>query len=156
MMGYFVPTASLRRLIGRIARRGRVQLVLPHITDVPISRYAAWFTFERLLRDGCEIYEYQPRPLHAKLFVIDDIVYTGSANLDIRSLQVNFEMSVRIHDSVLADEVRRLVEADIARSTRISSEIYARNSALFQRLLRRAAYALLSRFDYFLSRKLAD
>jgi cardiolipin synthase len=155
-MGYFVPTASLRRLIGRIARRGRVQLVLPHITDVPISRYAAWFTFGRLLRDGCEIYEYQPRPLHAKLFVIDDIVYTGSANLDIRSLQVNFEMSVRIHDSVLADEVRRLVEADIARSTRISSEIYARNSALFQRLLRRAAYALLSRFDYFLSRKLAD
>lgn len=40
IMGYFVPTASLRRMIGRIARRGRVEMVLPQTTDVPISRLA--------------------------------------------------------------------------------------------------------------------
>jgi cardiolipin synthase A/B len=69
IMGYFVPPISLRRAIGKIARRGRVRLVLPALTDVPISRFAAWHTFPRLLREGCEIYEYLPRPLHAKLIV---------------------------------------------------------------------------------------
>ena len=156
MMGYFVPTVSLRRLIGRVARRGRVKIVLPQITDVPISRYAAWFTFPRLLRDGCQIYEYQPRPLHAKLIVVDDIVYAGSANIDIRSLHLNFELSVRIQDAKLAAEVLQLVEKDISLSTRITQEVFGRNSSFFQRIIRRIAYTVLSRFDYFLSKKFVD
>ena len=156
MMGYFVPSASLRRMIGRIVRRGRVELVLPQTTDVPISRYASWFTFRRLLRDGCEIHEYRPRPLHAKLIVVDDIVYAGSANLDVRSLHLNFEMSVRVRDAGLAAEARRLIQKDIGLSRRITQEIYDQNSGIFQRLIRSAAYTLLSRFDYFLSRKFLD
>jgi len=156
VMGYFVPTVSLRRLIGRIARRGRVQIVLPQITDVPIARYAAWFTFPRLLRDGCQIYEYQPRPLHAKLIVMDDIVYAGSANIDTRSLHVNFELSVRIQDAKLAALVRKFIEKDIRLSTRITQEVYERNSSILQRIIRSGAYTLLSRFDYFLSRKFVD
>jgi cardiolipin synthase len=155
VMGYFVPTVSLRRVLGRIARRGRAELVLPQTTDVPISRYAAWFTFRRLLRDGCEIYEYRPRPLHAKLMVLDDVVYAGSSNIDIRSLHLNFEMSVRIHDPGLAAQARQLVRRDIDLSTRITQEVYDRNSGIFQRVLRRFAYTLLS-FDYFLSRKFVD
>lgn len=155
MMGYFVPSASLRRTIGRIARRGRVELVLPQTTDFPISRYAAWFTFGRLLRDGCEIHEYRPRPLHAKLIVADDIVYAGSANLDFRSLHLNFEMSVRVRDAVLAIDARQLIQKDIGLSRRITQEIYDQNSGIFQRLIRSASYALL-RFDYFLSRKFLD
>jgi cardiolipin synthase len=122
---------------------------------VPISRYAAWFTFRRLLRDGCEIYEYRPRPLHAKLMVLDDVVYAGSSNIDIRSLHLNFEMSVRIHDPGLAAQARQLVRSDIDLSTRITQEVYDRNSGIFQRVLRRFAYTLLS-FDYFLSRKFVD
>jgi cardiolipin synthase len=156
LMGYFVPTASVRRMLGRVARRGKVQLVLAQTTDVPISRYAAWFTFRRLLRDGCEIYEYQPRPLHAKMMVLDDVIYMGSANIDIRSLHFNFEMSVRIRDLKLAAQARQLVRQDIDLSTHITQEVYDRNSNIFQRIIRRIAYTVLSRFDYFLSRKFVD
>lgn len=156
IMGYFVPTVSLRRTIGRIARRGRVELILPHTTDVPISRYAAWSTFGRLLRDGCEIYEYRPRPLHAKLIVIDDIVYAGSANLDIRSLHLNFEMSLRIHDPGLAAEARKLVEGHKDLSLHITREVYERGRGWFQRLLQRTSYILLSRFDYLITRRFID
>jgi cardiolipin synthase len=155
-MGYFVPTVSLRRLIGRIARRGRAQIILSKVSDVPISRYAAWFTFPRLLRDGCQIYEYQPRPLHAKLIVVDDIVYAGSANIDIRSLHVNFELSVRIQDAKLAAEVLQLVEKDVSLSVPITLEAFNNNNGFFQRIIRRMAYTMLSRFDYFVSRKLVD
>jgi cardiolipin synthase len=156
MMGYFVPTASLRRVIGRIARRGRVEIVLPQKTDVPISRYAAWSTFKRLLRDGCEIYEYQPQPLHAKLIVIDDVVYAGSANIDIRSLHFNYEISLRVHNAKLAAEARLLVQHNIALSTRITQEIYDRSSGVFRRLIQRASYILLSRFDYLVTRRFLD
>jgi cardiolipin synthase A/B len=156
MMGYFVPTVSLRRLIGRVARRGHVQIVLPQVSDVPISRTAAWFTFPRLLRDGCHIYEYQPRPLHTKLIVIDDVVYAGSANIDIRSLHVNFELSVRIRDAKLATEVLQLIEKDIRLSTRITQEAFKHNNSFFQRIARRVAYTVLNRIDYFVSRKFVD
>ena len=156
VMGYFIPTASLRRTIGKIARRGKVELVLPQTTDIPFSRHAAWFTFRRLLRDGCEIYEYRPRPLHAKLIVIDDIVYIGSANIDVRSLHLNFEMSLRIRDAELAGQVRQLVQNDIGYSSRITQDIYNRNSSIFQRFIQRVSYTLLSRFDYFFSRKFLD
>ena len=156
VMGYFIPTASLRRTIGKISRRGKVVLVLSHTTDVPFSRHAAGFTFRRMLRDGCEIYEYHPRPLHAKLIVIDDIVYIGSTNIDVRSLHLNFEMSLRIPDAKLAVEALQLVQNDIGHSARITQDIYDRNSSIFQRFIRRLSYTLLSRFDYFFSRKFLD
>jgi cardiolipin synthase len=153
LMAYFVPSASLRRLLGRIARRGKVRLVLPHATDVPISRYAAWHTYKRLLSEGCEIYEYLPRPLHAKLLVIDDVVYVGSANIDFRSLHLNFEMTLRIQNAELAAEARELIHKTIGLSQRITQEVYDQNSGLLQRFIQRASYLLLSRFDFLISRK---
>lgn len=156
VMGYFVPSASMRRIMGRIARRGKVRIVLPWITDVPISRYAAWFTYKRLLHDGCEIYEYQPRPLHAKLLVVDDVVYVGSANVDFRSLHLNFEMIGRIHDADLAVEARQLVHDCASLSKRITQEFYEQNSGVFQRLIQRISYLVLSRFDFIFSRRFVD
>lgn len=156
MMGYFVPPVSLRRAIGKIARRGEVQLVLPALTDVPISRLAAWHTFSRLLRDGCEIYEYQPRPLHAKLIVLDDVVYVGSSNLDIRSLHLNFEMMLRIRDAALAAQALKLIENDIRLSVQITKEDYQRDMGLWQRIVRKASYMFLNRFDYIISSKFVE
>jgi cardiolipin synthase len=156
MMGYFVPPISLRRALGKIARRGEARLVLPALTDVPISRLAAWHTFARLLRDGCEIYEYQPRPLHAKLIVLDDVVYVGSSNLDIRSLHLNFEMTLRVRDAALAAQALQLIQNDIRLSVQITEEAYQKNMGLWQRIVRKASYMFLNRFDYIISRKFVE
>ncbi len=156
LMAYFVPTASLRRMIGRIAHRGRVELILPQATDIPLSRLASWSTFRRLLRDGCEIYEYQPRPLHAKVIVLDDVVYVGSMNLDTRSLHLNFELVLRVRDARLAGQARELIERDIALSRRITQDVYDQETGYTQRVARRLAYSLVSKLDYFLTRKFLD
>ncbi len=67
----------------RVAQNGgRVQLILPGKSDVLISQLAGRSLYRRLLQAGVEIYEYQPQILHAKLIIIDDIVYAGSSNLD--------------------------------------------------------------------------
>src|SRR5690348_14345773 len=86
---YFLPTWRIRRDLNRIARHGgKVQLILPGKSDVQLSQMAARSLYRRMLRSGVEIYEYEPQILHAKMFVIDDVVYAGSANLDTRSLHL--------------------------------------------------------------------
>jgi len=94
---YFLPPRRLRRLLMHVARKGgRVQLVLPGKSDVPLIRLAAHSLYQRLLRAGVEIYEYQPQILHTKLVIVDAIVYAGSSNLDTRSLNINYELLARL------------------------------------------------------------
>jgi cardiolipin synthase len=87
IIAYFLPTWRLRRDLMSVARRGgKVQLILAGKSDVLLSMLAAQGLYRRFLKGNIEIYEYQPQILHAKLIVVDDIVYLGSANLDTRML----------------------------------------------------------------------
>ncbi|HWD19627.1 MAG TPA: phosphatidylserine/phosphatidylglycerophosphate/cardiolipin synthase family protein [Verrucomicrobiae bacterium] len=111
MCAYFLPPWRMRRDLIRIARRGgRVQLILPQKSDVPFSRMAALSFYRRFLIAGVEIYEYEPQILHAKLFLFNDIVYVGSANLDSRSLNINYELSLRLSDARVARDARTIWE----------------------------------------------
>jgi cardiolipin synthase len=106
---YFLPPSRILRQMARLARRGtKVQLILPGKSDVFLSRLAAQSFYRRLLRAGVEIYEYQPQILHAKMFLIDDIVYVGSSNLDSRSLNINYELMLRVPEQRLATEGREI------------------------------------------------
>src|ERR1017187_4107745 len=76
IVAYFLPTWRLRRDLMRVVRRGgRVQLILAGKSDVHLSQLAGQSLYGRLLKGGVEIYEYQPQILHAKLIIVDDIVY---------------------------------------------------------------------------------
>ncbi len=109
MVAYFLPTWRIRRDLVRVARRGgTVQLILPGKSDVLISQLAGQSLYRRLLKAGVQIYEYQPQILHAKLIIADDIVYVGSANLDQRSLNINYELMVRFDQKALADAARAM------------------------------------------------
>ncbi|MEI9927976.1 MAG: phospholipase D-like domain-containing protein [Sphingomonas sp.] len=77
----------------------------------PLSGRRA-FTYAGLLRKRVQIYEYQPTKLHTKLFVVDDRVYIGSANFDIRSMFLNLELMLRIDDAAFAQHVRDYVEGE--------------------------------------------
>src|SRR5438093_8528029 len=93
---------------------GRVQLVLPGRSDVPLIRLAAHSLYQRLLRAGVEIYEYQPQILHTKLVIVDAIVYAGSSNLDTRSLNINYELLVRLKDARLGAEAREIFDQHLS------------------------------------------
>jgi cardiolipin synthase len=103
MVAYFLPSRRLRRDLMRVARRGgRVQLILAGKSDVALSKLAAQSLYRRFLRSGVEIYEYVPQILHAKLFIVDDAVYTGSSKLDTRSMQINYELMLRFAEGEMA------------------------------------------------------
>lgn len=117
-----------------------------------VSQLAARSLYRRLLKAGVRIYEYQPQILHAKLVIIDDTVYVGSANLDQRSLNINYELVVRFQQSAWASEARKHFLERREHSKEITKEGWREACSLWQRLKQRWAYFLLVRIDPFIAR----
>jgi cardiolipin synthase len=152
MSAYFLPTRRLRRELIRAARRGAcVQLILAGKTDVPISQLAARSLYHRLLKSGVEIYEYKPQVLHAKLILADGITYIGSSNLDIRSLNLNYELMLRLENKAAADSAREIFEQTLKNSQKIDRHRWHRSQTFWQRWKHYWAHFLLTRIDPFIA-----
>jgi cardiolipin synthase len=152
MVAYFLPTWRLRRHLIRIVRGGgRVRLILAGKSDIAVSQLAAQSLYRRFLKAGVEIYEYQPQVLHAKLFVIDDVVYAGSANLDQRSLNINYELMVRFESREMARQADGLFEKNLQHCRQITFEQWRKSRTLWTRFKQHWAYLLLARIDPWLA-----
>src|SRR5262245_11340932 len=150
---YFLPSWRMRKDLMRLARHGAsVQLILAGKSDVFLSLLASRGLYQRLLRAGMQIYEYQPQILHAKLFIVDDVVYAGSANLDARSLNINYELLVRVTNRQLADEARDIFAADLQHCRRIDAAKWRKSRSIWEKLMERWAYFILARVDPFIAR----
>jgi cardiolipin synthase len=151
-MSYFYPHGRLMRAFKRAAKRGvHVRFLFPMKTDVPVARWAARGLYGRLLRAGAEVWEYTPTMMHAKLAIADDTLIAGSANLDIRSGKINYELVAVVTDPVLAAKARADFEDDLKRAVRINLEDWKKRPML-QKLKERFSYCLLARADIFVAR----
>lgn len=117
---YFLPSRKLRRALRRAARRGvDVRLLLPgERTDHPAVRHAGRRYYPGLLRSDVQIFEYQPRFLHAKVALCDNMVSVGSSNLDRWNLRWNLEANQEVADAGFADEARAMFEQDFHHSAK--------------------------------------
>lgn len=150
---YFLPTWRIRSRLVKCARAGRrVQLILAGKSDVRLAQLASHRLYDMLLRAGVEVYEYQPQVLHAKLVILDQVVYAGSCNLDLRSLNVNYELMVRVEDTELAAEAHSIFQQDLARSRRITPAEWRSGRSWWTRIQESVAYFLLARLDPFIAR----
>src|SRR5439155_16352371 len=128
---YFLPAGRIRRALTRVARRGgRVQLILAGKSDVLVSQLAGQSLYRRFLKAGVEIYEYQPQILHAKLIIIDDVVYVGSANLDQRSLKINYELMIRLQKPEIAEQARAVFANTLRHCRGITFEEWRKSRTL--------------------------
>jgi cardiolipin synthase len=151
---YFLPPRRILRQMGILARHGvKVRLILPGRSDVFLSHLAAQSFYHRLLRAGVEVYEYQPQILHAKMFLIDDIVYVGSSNLDSRSLNINYELMLRLPEPGLAAEGRKIFSDIKAHSRRIEIVDWRRSRNIFERVRGRLARWVLAHLDPYLAKQ---
>lgn len=151
-MGYFFPPGRVMRSLRRAVKRGvRVRLLLPEKSDVPVARWAARGLYGRLLRAGIEIWEYTPSMLHSKLAVADDTVIIGSANLDLRSARLNYELVAVVNDKGLAERARLDFDDDLKDSIRIHLDAWRRRPFM-QKIKERISYWLLARADLFVAR----
>jgi cardiolipin synthase len=113
---YFVPDQTLVTAMSTAAlRRVDVRLIIPQRGDSRLIDLAARSYLPELLASGVKVYEYLPRFIHAKTFVIDDdVAIIGSANLDNRSLWLNFELAAVLYDQALTAELAAAFLADQA------------------------------------------
>ena len=122
-------------------------MILAGRSDVLISQLAARSLYHRLLKAGVEIYEYQPQILHAKLIVADAITYLGSSNLDIRSLNLNYELMLRFEDKAIAAGAQEIFECALKHSRRIESRAWSKSQTWWQRWQYHWAHFLVARID---------
>lgn len=119
---YFLPSAELISVLSVAALRGiSVAIILPVRSNWPFVHWASRNYFKDLLEAGVRIF-YQPQPFcHTKLFVVDDCyVQFGSANMDPRSLRLNFELNVEVLDMGLAQQLITHVDETVLRSEEVT------------------------------------
>jgi len=125
---YFVPSRRMRQALQHAVQRGvDVRLLVPRISDVRLARWAARAIYGELLQAGVRIFEYLPRLLHAKTAVADrDWVLMGTANLDYRSVFLNYELILASRDPGLCRRLRDQFDADLVESREVKWEHWYR------------------------------
>lgn len=105
---YFIPDDVLMRSLIVKARAGRdVTLILPRRSDHPIVDLARRHFVRELRKAGARVLLFGPGMMHSKALIIDDnLALFGSANFDLRSLFVNFEIGVVVHTPANVREIK--------------------------------------------------
>lgn len=112
---YFIPDDAVATALATTARRGvDVRLILPERTDHPLVDLAGESYLPDLLDAGVQVFRYQGGMLHSKLVVVDGQWGTlGSANMDIRSFRLNFEVNLLVFSSSVAAELEEMFNGDL-------------------------------------------
>lgn len=119
---YFIPGESISDALVMTALSGvKVKLLVPGISDSYSVNAASKSYYRELLEAGVEIYLYQKGFIHAKTIVVDSkIAIVGTANLDHRSFDLNFEVNAMIYDSKVAQKLAANFEEDLSFSDQIN------------------------------------
>ena len=121
---YFIPSESILDALQVSAMGGvKVKLLVPGISDSKLVNAAARSYYDDLLAAGVEIYLYKKGFVHAKTLVTDrKLAVVGTANLDFRSLALNFEVNAIVYDKGTACELADIFFEDIKYAEQINSE----------------------------------
>lgn len=128
---YFIPDESMLDALRIAIRSGvAVHIMIPNKPDHPFV-YRATEYYAKLCQElGAHIYVYDKGFLHAKVLVVDDrFASVGTANFDIRSFRLNFEVSAFVYDAVIAKTLTQQFLNDIQDSTYADHDYFARQSA---------------------------
>jgi len=127
---YFIPDTGMLDAI-RLARyRGaEVRLIMPTISDHFLSHYASRYYWQDILSRGVKLYLYTRGMMHAKYIAVDgQICIVGSANMDPRSLQLNFEAGCVLFDPALTKELEASFEEDMKHAKSMDLAAFNRRS----------------------------
>jgi cardiolipin synthase len=113
---YFAPTSPLISGMAMAALRGiEITLILPSLVDRPYMRWAADAYLWQFLEHGVRVFRRPPPFVHTKLLIVDERwILLGSANLDRRSVRLNFEFNVEAYDVELARDLCKWLDGLIA------------------------------------------
>lgn len=131
---YFIPDESILNALKIAVMSGiEVNIMIPSIPDHYFVHWATLSYIGELVKLGARCYSYNDGFLHSKVVIVDDEVCTvGSANMDIRSFLLNFEINVFIYNTNIALQLKDAFLEDIKTSTLITSKEYEKRSLIIR------------------------
>ncbi len=140
---YFVPDESVRTALQLAALRGvDVRIMLPERPDHKTVYLASFAYIEEMEAAGVRLFRYGAGFLHQKVMLVDDqLASVGTANLDNRSLRLNFELSMVVLGPEFCAEVEAMLETDFAECREIDSTDYTGKPVWFRAGVRLARLA---------------
>lgn len=127
---YFIPDESLLRALKSASLSGvDVRIIFPSIPDHKIVHHASYSYFNDILKSGGKVYLYKKGFIHSKVVIIDDkISSTGSANMDLRSFMLNFEMNAFMYDEKIIKKITEDFFEDIKNSEELNLNNFEKRS----------------------------
>lgn len=127
---YFVPDDAILSALRIAAESGvDVRLMIPCKPDHPFVYWATYSYVGDLLAAGARCYTYENGFLHAKGVMVDGRVSCyGTANMDIRSFELNFEVNATIYDEETTDRLEQIFISDLEHCKEVTKEIYAQRA----------------------------
>lgn len=112
---YFLPTEGLNQALQTAALGGvDVRLMLPKRSDTRSANMASHSFIDEMVKAGVKVYFYKPGFLHSKLVVTDDLLTCiGSANMDFRSFEHNFEINAFVYQTDFALQMKKIFLHDM-------------------------------------------
>lgn len=131
---YFIPNDAIVDAIVYAALSGvDVRLLVPGISDSLIVNAASCSYYTQLLKAGVKVYRYQKGFVHAKTIVSDDTLsFVGSANMDIRSFDLNFEINALVFSRIINKQLCDNFIKDIGDSKELNEKDWLKRSWLKQ------------------------
>jgi len=131
---YFIPDESIMDAIRMAAMSGvDVRVMVPCKPDHPFVYWATYSYIGDLLEAGAKCYTYDNGFLHAKGMMVDGLVSSyGTANMDIRSFKLNFEVNAVIYSAQTTQRLENLFISDMKYCTRVTRYLYGRRSLIIR------------------------
>lgn len=141
---YFIPDDSMLEALRIAGLSGLdVKVIIPCKPDHPFVYWAGMSYIGELLEAGVKFYTYENGFLHSKLFLMDDFVTSiGTANLDIRSFKLNFEVNAFIYDEEITRKNVEQFHKDLEHCEEITMEKYRQRTRIIK--LKESVSRLLS------------
>ena len=129
---YFIPNDSILDALKQAAISGvDVRILMPEKSDSAVVGAASKFYYEELLQAGVRIFLYKKGFVHAKTVVADDdLSVVGTANMDIRSFDLNFEIMSVIYGAAFAKQLEGAFLNDMKECTELSYESWVKQGTL--------------------------
>lgn len=120
---YFIPGENILFAMKTAALSGvQVRLILPYNSDSIVLKWSVRAYLEELMEAGVEVFFYHNGFLHSKIIIADDVASIGTANVDERSLEHNFEINALLYDPHISRELKQQLEDDLVNCKRLILE----------------------------------
>ncbi|PLX16643.1 MAG: cardiolipin synthase [Salinivirgaceae bacterium] len=126
---YLLPNSSILTALKTASLSGvDVKIILPKKSDSRLVSYASLSFVDELISAGIEVYFFKNGFIHSKTMIIDGILSSvGTANLDYRSISINFEINALIYDEKTATTLLHSFEKDLENCELVTKELWVKN-----------------------------